>query len=422
MTRGIRYRLMAFVVLSAIGITYVTATYLGLVDRVTGRDLNVTATLPQSGGLFEGSEVTYRGVKIGKISAMATGEDGIELQLTLDHDVELPTDSSMYVHNLSAVGEQYLDFQPRTRSRRTRRTARFQGRRVGAAGRRGRPAGRHRRLRGLGRPARACRWSSRSSASMFGDTGRELQTLLDSGSTFVGEASAAHRRDRAPPAQRADGAPHPERPEGEHPQLRQRPQRRSPRPCAAATRISGRCSRRRRGPRVRWSPAEGPRADAADPAQRPGLRRPDVSSTCRVWSSSWSPTRRMIAGGPTGSTKDGWGHINLQFDYSVPPCTDGYLTAQRSGARRSDPTDAPVYPAECQSRRRTNARPETRPPRAAQRVPSPRLQWQLRPGHRPGAGHPRCQRNPVEFSQPGNLSVLGGDAWKWLLVGPVARR
>ncbi len=79
MTRGIRYRLMAFVVLSAIGITYVTATYLGLVDRVTGRDLNVTVTLPQSGGLFEGSEVTYRGVKIGKISAMATSEDGIEL-------------------------------------------------------------------------------------------------------------------------------------------------------------------------------------------------------------------------------------------------------------------------------------------------------------------------------------------------------
>src|SRR5688572_13913248 len=112
MTRGIRIRLMAFVVLSAIGITYVTATYLGLVDRLTGRDLTVTATLPQSGGLFEGSEVTYRGVKIGKVSKMEATGEGIELELTLDHDVELPTDSSMYVHNLSAVGEQYLDFQP----------------------------------------------------------------------------------------------------------------------------------------------------------------------------------------------------------------------------------------------------------------------------------------------------------------------
>ena len=61
MTRDVRIRLIAFVVLSAIGITYVTATYLGLVDRVTGRDLTVTVTLPGSGGLFEGSEVTYRG-------------------------------------------------------------------------------------------------------------------------------------------------------------------------------------------------------------------------------------------------------------------------------------------------------------------------------------------------------------------------
>ena len=27
--------------------------------------------------------------------------------------------------------------------------------------------------------------------------------------------------------------------------------------------------------------------------------------------------------------------------------------------------------------------------------------------------------DPVRFVDPGNLSVLGGDSWKWLLVGPV---
>ena len=27
---------------------------------------------------------------------------------------------------------------------------------------------------------------------------------------------------------------------------------------------------------------------------------------------------------------------------------------------------------------------------------------------------------PKIISQPGNLSVLGGDSWKWLLVGPVS--
>ena len=27
--------------------------------------------------------------------------------------------------------------------------------------------------------------------------------------------------------------------------------------------------------------------------------------------------------------------------------------------------------------------------------------------------------NPVRYVDPGNLSIMGGDAWKWLLVGPV---
>ena len=31
-----------------------------------------------------------------------------------------------------------------------------------------------------------------------------------------------------------------------------------------------------------------------------------------------------------------------------------------------------------------------------------------------------AQGNPVRFLDQGDLSVLGGDSWKWLLVGPVA--
>ena len=112
MRRGVKVRLAAFVVLSAVGITYITATYLGLVDRITGSGHTVTATLPGSGGLFEGSEVTYRGVKIGKVDKMTPTIDGVEIEMTIKEEVELPTDSAIYVHNLSAVGEQYLDFQP----------------------------------------------------------------------------------------------------------------------------------------------------------------------------------------------------------------------------------------------------------------------------------------------------------------------
>ncbi len=57
MRRGIKVRLLAFVVLSAVGLLYVGGSYLGVVDRILGRGYTVHVLLPQSGGLFEGCEV-----------------------------------------------------------------------------------------------------------------------------------------------------------------------------------------------------------------------------------------------------------------------------------------------------------------------------------------------------------------------------
>jgi phospholipid/cholesterol/gamma-HCH transport system substrate-binding protein len=111
-TRGVHIRLIAFIVTSAIGILYVSSSYLGLVDRVLGRGIEAHVTLPTSGGLFVGSEVTYRGVKIGTVSDMTVTGDGLEVDLALAEETRLPVNSPMYVHNLSAVGEQYLDFEP----------------------------------------------------------------------------------------------------------------------------------------------------------------------------------------------------------------------------------------------------------------------------------------------------------------------
>ena len=66
--RGIRIRMGLFLVLGALGIVYVGGTYLGLVDRVLGRGFTVEAVLPGSGGLYEGSQVTYRGVPVGEVT------------------------------------------------------------------------------------------------------------------------------------------------------------------------------------------------------------------------------------------------------------------------------------------------------------------------------------------------------------------
>ncbi|MEJ7633618.1 MlaD family protein [Aeromicrobium sp.] len=112
MRRGIKIRLIAFVLLSAVSLVYVGGSYLGFVDKILGRGYTVHVLLPASGGLFEGSEVTYRGVKIGKVSKMSVKDKGLRVDVALKEDAEVPASSLVFVNNLSAVGEQYISFEP----------------------------------------------------------------------------------------------------------------------------------------------------------------------------------------------------------------------------------------------------------------------------------------------------------------------
>lgn len=116
MRRGIKIRLVAFVVLSVTSILYVGANYLGFIDQALGRGYTVHVLLPGSGGLYEGSEASYRGVRIGKVAEMEVQGDGLRVDLAIDDGTKIPADSPVFVHNLSVVGEQYISFEPTTKS------------------------------------------------------------------------------------------------------------------------------------------------------------------------------------------------------------------------------------------------------------------------------------------------------------------
>lgn len=81
---------------------------------LTSRPDAVTVELPQTGGLFEGSQVTYRGVKVGKVDSIVPTDDGVAARIRLTTGTKIPADSLAKVRSLSPVGEQYLDFQPRS--------------------------------------------------------------------------------------------------------------------------------------------------------------------------------------------------------------------------------------------------------------------------------------------------------------------
>jgi phospholipid/cholesterol/gamma-HCH transport system substrate-binding protein len=114
--RTVKLQLMAFLVITMVTVSVLSARYVGLYDRIAGGQYRVSADFAQSGGVFVGSEVTYRGVTVGRVERLRLSGDGVLVDARIDRGVSIPKDTRVVVENRSAVGEQYLDFQPRTDS------------------------------------------------------------------------------------------------------------------------------------------------------------------------------------------------------------------------------------------------------------------------------------------------------------------
>ncbi len=110
----VKVQLLAFLLVTMIGVSILSAQYIGLNERLFGHGPTVQASFAQSGGIFVGSEVTYRGVAVGHVSGLKLLTDGVMVQAKLNDGTKIPKDTLAVVENRSAVGEQYLDFQPRS--------------------------------------------------------------------------------------------------------------------------------------------------------------------------------------------------------------------------------------------------------------------------------------------------------------------
>lgn len=100
------------VVVFVLAVAYIFSQVLD--QPLTSRPVSVTVELPQSGGLFEGSSVTYRGITVGKVTEIIPTDDGVAATVHITTGTDIPKDSLAKVRSLSPVGEQYLDFQPQS--------------------------------------------------------------------------------------------------------------------------------------------------------------------------------------------------------------------------------------------------------------------------------------------------------------------
>ncbi|NYG57793.1 phospholipid/cholesterol/gamma-HCH transport system substrate-binding protein [Nocardioides daedukensis] len=72
----------------------------------------ITVTMPFTGGLFEGSAATYRGVNIGEVTHIDLDNKGVRATVRLKAGAKVPRQVEAKVRSLSPVGEQYVDFRP----------------------------------------------------------------------------------------------------------------------------------------------------------------------------------------------------------------------------------------------------------------------------------------------------------------------
>ena len=112
--RATKIQLLVFALITLVTVSILSARFVGLTDRIMGGSYLVSADFADSGGIFKGSEATYRGVTVGKVEALALKKGGVLVQVRFNRGTEIPKDTQAVVENRSAVGEQYIDFQPRT--------------------------------------------------------------------------------------------------------------------------------------------------------------------------------------------------------------------------------------------------------------------------------------------------------------------
>ncbi len=112
-----KVQLMVFVLITMVGVAYVGARYARLGRLLFDSSYQVVAHFRDSGGIFAGAEVSYRGVTVGRVGSLQLTDKGVDVVLDIDHGTKpIPAKTRAVVADRSAVGEQYVDLEPATDS------------------------------------------------------------------------------------------------------------------------------------------------------------------------------------------------------------------------------------------------------------------------------------------------------------------
>ncbi len=90
LTRFVRIQLVIFTIVGIIGVIVMVVFYIQAPTLLGIGRMTVTLELPATGGLYRFSNVTYRGVQVGKVTAVGLTPTGAKATLSLGHFAEDP--------------------------------------------------------------------------------------------------------------------------------------------------------------------------------------------------------------------------------------------------------------------------------------------------------------------------------------------
>jgi phospholipid/cholesterol/gamma-HCH transport system substrate-binding protein len=112
--RRVKIQLAIFTVIAVVALMLMSLHFMKLPAKWFGVGrYTVKLELPQTGGLYDTSNVTYRGTEVGRVASIHLTDTGVEALLSLKSGIDIPSDLSAQVHSQSAIGEQYVELLPR---------------------------------------------------------------------------------------------------------------------------------------------------------------------------------------------------------------------------------------------------------------------------------------------------------------------
>ena len=102
----------AFAMIIALGAVYIGS--FGLRIGLPDRRINLSMAVPDVKGLVVGSSVLLRGAAVGKVTGVSASVNSATIDFYVDASQRIPVDSDVRLDNLSALGEAYVGFLPRT--------------------------------------------------------------------------------------------------------------------------------------------------------------------------------------------------------------------------------------------------------------------------------------------------------------------